>query len=65
MPAVETSTEQKAYERLDRHIRTAASFRELNHWDYERSATRLSGAHDTALRKAIAARLKVLEGGAK
>lgn len=65
MPAVETSTEQKAYERLDRHIRTAASHRELAHWDAERAGTRLSGAHDAALRKAINARLKVLDWGAK
>lgn len=52
-----------AFARLDRHIRTSLTARELAHWDAERSGTRLSGAHDAALRKAIAARLRELNGG--
>lgn len=58
-----SNTEQKAFERLDRHVRTSASLRELAHWDAERSGTRLSGAHDAALRKAIKSRLRELNGG--
>lgn len=57
--------ESKAYERLDRHVRTAASLRELAHWNAEREETALSKRHDTALRAEIAARLRHLTGGAK
>jgi hypothetical protein len=68
MPAVEKpmpARHDAEFARLDRHIRTSLSLRELAHWNAERAGTRLSGAHDVALRKAIAARMKVLEGGAK
>lgn len=57
--------ETKAYERLDRHVRTATSLRELAHWNAERERAALSKRHDTALQAEIAARLKHLTGSAK
>ena len=56
-------TEQKRYERLDRHIRTSMSLQELAHWDAIRAETRLSAAHNEALRMEFAARLQFLNGG--
>jgi hypothetical protein len=58
-----SQTEQKAFERLDRHVRTSASLRELAHWDEARSLTRLSKSHDAALRKEIKTRFLALNGG--
>lgn len=52
---------QSQYERLDRHVRTSASVRELMHWDSIRVASRLSGSRNMALRKEIAARLRKLK----
>lgn len=53
-------TEQKQYERLDRHVRTSATILELLHWDEVRVATRLSRSHHLALRKEIDERLRKL-----
>jgi hypothetical protein len=56
-------TEQKRYERLDRHVRTSATVRELMHWDCMRLETRLDQKHDQALRKEIETRFLHLTGG--
>lgn len=56
--------ETQAYERLDRHVRTATSLRELAHWNAERERAALSKRHDTALRTEIADRLRRLSGSA-
>jgi hypothetical protein len=56
-------SEQKRYERLDRHVRTSNSIPELQHWDAIRADTRLSAKHNEALRLEIAARMRHLTGG--
>lgn len=56
-------SEQKRYERLDRHVRTSMSLQELQHWDAIRAETRLSAEHNEALRLEVAARLRFLNGG--
>jgi hypothetical protein len=53
-------SEQKRYERLDRHVRTSLSVNELAHWNAVRAETRLSAKHDEALRLEIAARMRHL-----
>lgn len=55
-----SDAQAKEYERLDRHIRTAATVRELEHWDDVRSRTKLSAGHDRALRQEAAKRLRHL-----
>lgn len=60
MIAQHPDTEQKRYERLDRHVRTSATVRELVHWDDVRVHSILTDSHHTALRKEIEARLKQL-----
>jgi hypothetical protein len=55
--------EQKQYERLERHVRTSATVRELAHWDSLRIESRLEKAYDAALRVLIADRLRMLTGG--
>jgi hypothetical protein len=53
-------SEQKRYERLDRHVRTSMSLQELAHWDAIRAETRLSAEHNEALRLEVAARMRHL-----
>ncbi len=55
--------EQKRFERLDRHVCTSATVRELMHWDCVRMETRLDAKHDETLRKQVQARLRQLTGG--
>jgi hypothetical protein len=57
--------EQKAYDRLDRHVRTSHSVRELQHWDAVREASPLSRAHDLVLRRLISDRMRFLTEGSK
>jgi hypothetical protein len=54
--------ERKVYERLDRHIRTANSLHELEHWDAIREESPLSGAHDKALAREVEERVRFLTG---
>lgn len=56
------SPEAREYERLDRHIRTANSVRELLIWDAGRAMAALPATHDKALTQAVAARMKHLTG---
>jgi len=56
------SQEAKEYERLDRHIRTANSVRELLIWDAGRAMASLPATHDKALARAVAARMQHLTG---
>jgi hypothetical protein len=56
-------SEQKRYERLDRHVRTSLSVNELAHWNAVRAETRLDAKHDEALRLEVAARMRHLTGG--
>jgi len=55
--------EQKAYDRLDRHVRTSQSVRELEHWDAVREASPLSIPHDRVLRRLISERMRFLTEG--
>jgi hypothetical protein len=55
-----SDAQAKEYERLDRHIRTAATVRELVHWDLVRVKAKLSKEHDIALRQEAAKRLRQL-----
>jgi len=57
--------EMKEYQRLDRHVRTSASVRELEHWDGVRMATTLTRSHDRLLRHAVADRMRQLTNGTK
>jgi hypothetical protein len=52
---------QKTYERLDRHVRTSATVRELLHWECERVKSQLSVAYDKPLRKAIRSKMRKLQ----
>ena len=54
------SPESKEYERLDRHIRTANSVRELLIWDAGRAMASLPATQDKALARAVAARMQHL-----
>jgi len=55
--------EQKQFERLDRHVRTSATVRELAYWNSVRIESALPARHDKQLRDAIDARLATLTGG--
>jgi hypothetical protein len=59
---IATLDRQLEYERLDRHVRTANSLRELAFWDGARASAAITEQHDNALRKAIEERRRVLEG---
>jgi hypothetical protein len=62
MNIIDTIPELKVYERLDRHIRTANSLNELEHWDAIRAESTLSGAHDKALAREVEERVRFLTG---
>lgn len=53
-------SQQKEYERLDRHVRTSATVLELMRWDEIRIKSSLKRSHHLALRKQIAKRLRKL-----
>lgn len=65
MNIADAMPEQKAYERLDRHVRTSASVRELEHWDSVRESWPLSRAHDLMLRRLISDRMLFLTEGSQ
>jgi hypothetical protein len=55
--------ETKEYERLDRHVRTSASVRELEHWDAVRKQSPLSRSHYRLLTLQIAERMRFFTEG--
>ena len=64
MNIADAMTEQKVYERIDRHVRTSNSVSELVHWDAVREASPLSLPHDRVLRRLISERMRFLTEGA-
>jgi hypothetical protein len=51
---------RKTYERLERHVLTSLTVRELLRWESERAKSRLSGAYNKPLQKAIRSRMRKL-----
>jgi hypothetical protein len=61
--SITTLDRQLVYERLDRHVRTANSIRELEFWDSSRASAAITEKQDQALRDEIEKRRRHLEGG--
>ena len=63
MNIADAMPEQKVYERLDRHVRTANSVAELEHWDAVRKEWPVSAAHERALDREVEKRMRFLTEG--
>ena len=61
--SITTLDRQLEYERLDRHVRTSNSLRELAFWDSSRASAAITEKQDQALRDEIEKRRRHLEGG--